>query len=64
MKTINRSILERLTGQIEGLAYGIENNKISDALLGIAEELDDIIEDECEWGRRNDTQRTADRFDD
>lgn len=48
MKMINRIILERLTGQIEGLAYGIENDKISDALLGIAEELDDIIEDECE----------------
>lgn len=48
MKLKNRTILERLSGQLEGLAFGVENEKLSDALLGIAESIDGVIQDECE----------------
>lgn len=59
MKLKNRTILERLTGQLEGLAFGVENDKLSDALLDIAESIDGVIKDESE-GDNNDRQRTAD----
>lgn len=48
MKAENRIILERLTGRIEGLAFCIENNGISGALLDIAEAIDGVIKDESE----------------
>ena len=48
MKLKNRTILERLTGQIEGLAFGIKNKEISSGLYDIAEAIDGVIQDESE----------------
>ena len=48
MKAENRIRLERLTGQIEGLSFCIENATISGALLDIAEAIDNVIKDESE----------------
>lgn len=50
MKTENRIRLERLTGQIEGLASCVENKGISGGLFDIAEAIDGIIKDESEGG--------------
>ena len=48
MTAWNRIRLERLTGQIEGLSFCVENKGISGALLDIAEVIDAVIEDESE----------------
>lgn len=48
MKAENRTRLERITGQIEGLSFCIENKGISGALLDIAEVIDAVIEGESE----------------
>ena len=48
MKAENRIRLERLTGQVEGLSFCIENKGISGALLDIAEAIDGVIKDESE----------------
>lgn len=48
MKLKNRTILERLAGRLEGLAFGVENGKLADALLGISKSIDGVIQDECE----------------
>ena len=39
MKAENRIRLERLTGQIEGLSFYIENKEISEALLEQSEKV-------------------------
>lgn len=52
MKLKNRTILERLAGQLEGLAFCVENKKLSDGLLDIAKSIDDVIQDEI----RGDTE--------
>ena len=51
MTAENRIRLERLTGQIEGLSFCIENKEISGALLDIAETIDGVIKSESEGGR-------------
>ena len=48
MKLKNRTILERLAGRLEGLAFGVENKNISEGLLDTAEAIDGVIEDESE----------------
>ena len=48
MKAENRIRLERLTGQIEGLSFCLENNGISGVLLDIAEAIDGVIKSESE----------------
>ena len=48
MKAENRTRLERITGQIEGLSFCIENKEISGALLDIAEAIDGVIKNESE----------------
>lgn len=48
MTAKDRIRLERLTGQIEGLSFCIENNGISGVLLDIAEAIDGVIKDESE----------------
>ena len=53
MKAKNRIGLERLTGQIEGLSFCIENKEISGALLDIAEAIDGVIKSESEDGENN-----------
>ena len=61
MTAASRIILERLTGQIEGLSFCIENATISGALLNIAEAIDSVIKDESTYGgNNNDRQRTTD----
>ena len=53
MAAENRIRLERLTGQIEGLSFCIENATISGALLDIAEAMDGVIKSESEDGGNN-----------
>ena len=53
MTAWNRIRLERLTGQIEGLSFCIENATISGALLNIAEAIDGVIKDENTYGGNN-----------
>ena len=48
MKAENRTRLERITGQIEGLSFCIENKEISGALLDIAEAIDGVIKNKSE----------------
>lgn len=48
MKLKNRTILERLAGQLEGLAFGAENKKISIGLFDMAKCIDGVIQDESE----------------
>lgn len=45
--------IERITGQIEGLSFCIENKEISGALLDIAETIDSVIKSESEDGGNN-----------
>ena len=56
MTAENRIILERLTGQIEGLSFCIENKEISGVLLGIAETIDRVIKRESEDGGNNNVE--------
>lgn len=53
MKLRNRTILERLAGRLEGLAFGVENKNILEGLLDTAEAIDGVIQDESE-GDNND----------
>ena len=53
MKAENRIRFERITGQIEGLSFCIENKKISGALLDIAETVDSVIKSESMDGGNN-----------
>ena len=53
MTAESRIRLERLTGQIEGLSFCIENATISGALLDIAEAMDGVIKSESEDGGNN-----------
>ena len=53
MTAWNRIRLERLTGQIKGLSFCIENATISGALLNIAEAIDGVIKDENTYGGNN-----------
>ncbi len=53
MKAENRIRFERITGQIEGLSFCIENKEISGALLDIAETIDSVIKSESEDGGNN-----------
>ncbi len=53
MKAENRIRLERLTGQVEGLSFCIENKEISEVLLDIAEAIDCVIKSESEDGGNN-----------
>lgn len=48
MKLKNRTILERLAGQLEGLSFGVENAKISRGLFDMAKCIDGVIQDENE----------------
>lgn len=48
MKSKNRIMLERIAGQVEGLAFGIKNKEISGRLLDIAANIDWVIQDESE----------------
>ena len=48
MKLKSITTLERIAGQVEGLAFGIKNKEISGALLDIAEAIDGVIQDESE----------------
>ena len=48
MKLRNRTILERLAGRLEGLAFGVENKNILEGLLDTAEAIDGVIKDESE----------------
>ena len=48
MTAASRIRLERITGQIEGLSFCIENKEISGALLDIAETIDSVIKSESE----------------
>lgn len=52
MKAENRIRLERLTGQVEGLSFCIENKEISEVLLDIAEAIDCVIVPPCKVGDR------------
>ena len=47
----SRITLERLTGQIEGMSFCVENKEISGALLDIAETIDDVIKYESGVGK-------------
>lgn len=53
MKAENRIRFERITGQIEGLSFCIENKEISEALLDITETIDSVIKSESEDGGNN-----------
>lgn len=53
MKAENRIRFERITGQIKGLSFCIENKEISGALLDIAETIDSVIKSESEDGGNN-----------
>lgn len=48
MKLKNRTTLERLAGQLEGLSFGVENAKISRGLFDMAKCIDGVIQDESE----------------
>ena len=53
MTAESRIRLERITGQIEGMSFCVENKEISGALLGIAEAIDDVIKSESMYGGNN-----------